>query len=590
MADSGINISAFLELHDKMSGGINTATSELEKLTDASNKVTSATDILAGHHETATSTIVSGLDSQTKGFNQATEAAEAANEAMQGASEETEAGGESMFEAVVAGTALVDILKGVGTAAIDAAKQFASMAIELNRTFENTALRIAGTLVAFDVAPNIKEAQQESQKLLGYLQDIAAVKIGETSDYIEVFSQALPKALESGMQDMKKIAEFTSLYTAVALTNTVDAAQAGRDLYMILAGQAGAEQRMWQVLGTQIGMAATEFNQLTAPERLSLVTQVLEKQAESVAAAASTYDAVYGEYQSLTAEITRLSGKESFEEMKDVYAEINTYLKNNKEELIGLGKILMGGTVVGAKILAGWFLIIEKIAVGISTVFDFIGKKARELNSLAGSLFYDIENLVGKTNEATEAQLKLNDAKADGHREDIAYRRQLADVAKEYERNLAAASKLEEERQATKEQLWFPEIEKKMGLQGKEIMGKLAPHVRRLAELTKTQGYSKEQAMSFLEAKGADRAVAEEMWRATEASRKKDKAARSAVRKHKETTPKVIQDFRYSKFDIRQEFAEGFDPDRIATAFASDLGRLGEMKAAAVYAPLFSGG
>jgi hypothetical protein len=37
-------------------------------------------------------------------------------------------------------------------------------------------------------------------------------------------------------------------------------------------------------------------------------------------------------------------------------------------------------------------------------------------------------------------------------------------------------------------------------------------------------------------------------------------------------------DFRGSHFDIKQAFAEGFDPDRIAVAFANDLATLGETR------------
>lgn len=37
-------------------------------------------------------------------------------------------------------------------------------------------------------------------------------------------------------------------------------------------------------------------------------------------------------------------------------------------------------------------------------------------------------------------------------------------------------------------------------------------------------------------------------------------------------------DFRGSRFDIKQSFAEGFDPDRIAVAFSNDLATLGERK------------
>jgi len=46
-------------------------------------------------------------------------------------------------------------------------------------------------------------------------------------------------------------------------------------------------------------------------------------------------------------------------------------------------------------------------------------------------------------------------------------------------------------------------------------------------------------------------------------------------------------DFRGSRFDITQKFAEGFDPDRIAVAFANDLASLGEMKSQSGFAPVF---
>ena len=46
-----------------------------------------------------------------------------------------------------------------------------------------------------------------------------------------------------------------------------------------------------------------------------------------------------------------------------------------------------------------------------------------------------------------------------------------------------------------------------------------------------------------------------------------------------------VYDFRGSRFDITQKFAEGFDPDRVAVAFAQDLGRMGEMRVQSALAP-----
>lgn len=46
-------------------------------------------------------------------------------------------------------------------------------------------------------------------------------------------------------------------------------------------------------------------------------------------------------------------------------------------------------------------------------------------------------------------------------------------------------------------------------------------------------------------------------------------------------------DFRGSKFDVKQNFAEGFDPDRIAVAFTNDLATLGERRLQSSLAPVF---
>ena len=47
-------------------------------------------------------------------------------------------------------------------------------------------------------------------------------------------------------------------------------------------------------------------------------------------------------------------------------------------------------------------------------------------------------------------------------------------------------------------------------------------------------------------------------------------------------------DFRFSRFEITQKFAEGFDPDRIAVAFSKDVGRIGETRYQSGFEPLFS--
>ena len=52
--------------------------------------------------------------------------------------------------------------------------------------------------------------------------------------------------------------------------------------------------------------------------------------------------------------------------------------------------------------------------------------------------------------------------------------------------------------------------------------------------------------------------------------------------------PHTNQDFRYSRFDITQRFAEGFDPDRVASAFADELAGLAENRLESGFQPAFS--
>ena len=48
-------------------------------------------------------------------------------------------------------------------------------------------------------------------------------------------------------------------------------------------------------------------------------------------------------------------------------------------------------------------------------------------------------------------------------------------------------------------------------------------------------------------------------------------------------------DFRHSRFDITQKFAEGFDPDRIAVGFVTDLERMSNARLTSGFSPLFGG-
>lgn len=82
--------------------------------------------------------------------------------------------------------------------------------------------------------------------------------------------------------------------------------------------------------------------------------------------------------------------------------------------------------------------------------------------------------------------------------------------------------------------------------------------------------------------------TAQAMTLAKEAERAKRAAERREQATVEKRPPPNIYDFRGSHFSIEQTFAEGFDPDRIAVAFADDLAKLGERRVQSGFQPAFA--
>ncbi len=615
MAENDVSISAFLELKDKMSGGVKEAAGELDKLgksadvasaavgamssrhaTDAARVVSDTAKMSAGH-AAAASSMVSDTAKMSAGFDRAREAsgrfvagARAAGDAAKQAGDAAKDSGESFYAAFLKANLTADAIKGTVTKAVDLATDFASASLELNKTFQDTRRRIAGTLKAFDLAPDMDSAVTKAQTAMETIKNLAATLPGEAQDYLGVFVQGLPKMVEAGMTDMSKAAEFASRYTAVAMDKMVDSAQAANDLFMMLSGTAGADVKTWRVLSAHIGMTTEEFNKLAAATRLDLISEAIEKEAATLPMAAAEYSGAIGEFLDTKNRIIEESGKALMDEFSETVRQITGYLQDNKEELLEIGKALNGVVLGGVRIVVGNFILMQKAVSGVNDLLDFVGDKIRDINDTMGSLFFDVDNLVTRTDEATDAQRRLNEERIQGtqrYNELLREAKTIRDEAKRQEREMAEGDKKRAAQEKTREAIWYRGIEEKLKLTDKVTMGaKIAPYVRQLHELSKKGRISKSEAMAFIESKGGVREVAEDLWRKAEESRRDAKGHK--VKAHKAATPKVVQDFRFSKFDIKQEFAEGFDPDRIAVAFATDLSKLGEMRMQSAYAPLFT--
>ncbi len=88
---------------------------------------------------------------------------------------------------------------------------------------------------------------------------------------------------------------------------------------------------------------------------------------------------------------------------------------------------------------------------------------------------------------------------------------------------------------------------------------------------------------------GAEAGRLENMGKAMRAKTSLDRFLQDMLGDYTKHKPLVNQDFRGSKFEITQQFAEGFDPDRIVAVMANQLGRLGERRLGGGYGPAFGG-
>ena len=622
MADQ-VTISTFLELRDHLSGGVNKVVEELQRLNrtvdEMNGKMKSAGD---AHRRFERAAVVSAGNSKS---------------ALEGLRN-------------VANSLASPLL-----AAASAIGGFSALkgAIKLGQDFEDVGIRIAGTIRAFDLAPTFTVAAKQAESVMGTIQSLAAALPGEVDDYITVFAQALPKSIAAGMRDMQKVADFTSRYTAVAISNTVDAQQAGMDLFRMLAGQAGADVRMWTVLAEQIGMDAKEFNKLSASVRQSKIDAAIKAFDDQLKAAGNTFSAKFGEMQSTLKEIVRLGSAQLFAGVKGVLVDINKYLVENKEQLIATVRVISRDFL---DIVRRFPSIMDEIGKRLSEIWDYsklivgIWAGAQLLNGLSGALaiYKQIKDVVVAINAAGAVGAATSLAGAGGGAAMASAAAKLsvgqimvvgattvvlaAGVAKMFAESVGEFAKAGAGMRAgrwgtadwEKEQFRtgrtsaqtigraISEIDQKTQYAAREALvfqgkytdlqeqlskarfGAIASYERQegvaglITELDALQAMykqalvspiksAKEDVVKFAESMGVSLASL------TEAPRRdfSTQAAPKAAPKEKPKSPVV--NFNNNRFDIKQEFAEGFDPDRIAVAFANDLGRMGDMKLGAAY-------
>lgn len=213
-----------------------------------------------------------------------------------------------------------DLVKGAASTAFRVANKYV---IGLNASLEETTLKIAGSLQALGAVDTFKQGSAQAVSAIEMIRKAAAALPGEVEDYITVFETGLPKAIEAGATSMERITGMTNKFAALAAARGIDAAQAGRDLSLMLSGRAGADVRTFQQLlpimaGLKKHSASTakQFNKMLPEDRMKAIEGALGKFNDLFGAFENTASAMTGTLKTQFIEITRAATKPIFDAWK----------------------------------------------------------------------------------------------------------------------------------------------------------------------------------------------------------------------------------------------------------------------------------
>ena len=456
----------------------------------------------------------------------------------------------------------------VGAGVLAVAKQ----AIDLGSKFEDTSINIAGNIRAFQLAPTFDAATKAAAGALDTIEAMAAKLPGETDQYVEVFKIALPKAIESGMNDIKAITDLTSRFTAVAVAGGVDAGQAGMNLFRMLAGQAGADVNMFTMLAPHLKMTAVQFNKLSMEARRLAIDKALGNFAEMMEAAGNTFSSKMGEAQSHLKTLVRLAGRPIFTAAVEQLGKMNEWFGKNEKLVLSMGETIATKLVSGIKTLIDNFETLYKVGKNLVEVFiafkagviamelvnglmlivkAFQAIRTAAVGAAAAEAFATggVSALVGAAAAAgVFAAFKISESESGFTApvpKDSPADSWMRDFEKKAQR-LAPALGLS--KFARRDDFGQPIIPLDMGRNIVKIFGE---------EMDKFKGAQLAGFLAFAKKYGVDVEGAPAVGKPPKAPGGPKKA------------DVIIEN---ARFDIKQSFAEGFDPDRIAAAFVEQIG------------------
>lgn len=499
----------------------------------------------------------------------------------------------------------------------------------LNKELESTTNQLAGSIQVYKFAANYNDALLMAEGTLRRIKKDAADLPGTDTDFIRSFSINFPEQAQRGVKTLDEAINRSNRLTAVLLTKGVDSSQIGRDLGLMMRGQAGADVRSFMELKGQMGVKdAAAFNALSAQKRFEKLDEVIKKNKDGIDAFANTWEAVSSTSESYMKSLVIAGSKPLFEEAKKNLKAMNDYLgpmmprieralgMATSAGLAGAGYLVgrVGGAISGAApdngisghVMSGLGSAFNSIATFGGTLLNVLDPVIKSLSDmgfmsmqLASAILPGLgrwlELLGGFLGAFVQTALQTLSAVmktlgpmlmdvAMGISSVVGFLANVATVVISQAKDVFGHVFRYLEIFAESLKYVYDWIKSKIPSMGG---GKFADASSEWGEIVKNS--RKNLGIGDVDAVGGISGFMKKLDEArkrAEEKRAKDEYM-AALRAGQLKRPTINQDFRGSKFSIEQKFATGFDPGRVLTAVREDAAALAQRRLTAGNTPLF---
>lgn len=506
---------------------------------------------------------------------------------------------------------------------------------EVNSQFEESQRLIAGIFTTMGMAGDFNAGLSMAAQTMDMITVAAARLPGEAEDYINVFQTGLTVVRQTFSGSTRDLTEFTNQFTAIMSTLGVSSMEAGMSLTRALAsgrGQVDQQSMAFMRLLPFIQQATAgmqhqvtsiqEFNRLTQQQRgevlrLTLAQDGLSRMLED---AGDSWNAQTGALTSMVSMMTRMATSPLFEAMKSWLSDFNALFMDSEGHLTTLGAALTAiGEYLSNTVVGGINSLMEFLAPAADsiysvgkTVLDELGPVVDTMRDIFSTINPILENFWPLMQTLTES-LRLAVSGMGSYWPMISsfleFMARINTVIGHGIPILTAMFRIVNALSSVQLALLRVIMQLAFGTENADVsfnrliiaidatavlMEMFASYVERGAQSLLTLINAASGALGLRAPTGGiastlANAIAEARAKAESRQHEAGGAGGAGTPTPPPHRPSasVHQDFRYSRFDILQRFAEGFDPDRIAVAFADDVGRLGEQRLQSGLEPIF---